>query len=556
MRHDFHFISSKVEVNDNPQSPSYPALPFLSRNIEPGEGGSPFNVPVVWYGRPLGSEFKSPHSPKDIEQFNFNYSLSFLINQKTDAEISITKSEHSNNHFRPDIIDSRFLAAIKGNGGPSGNQTWNIFDSNQNSQLLIDFVRGAEVSSKIADLTSLNGIFNTEIRGLGIAYGFQLNRESLDINYDEISRAEFDKDGKLLWTADLFFLGGGINLSKSRNSNAIFFEVEKNAFENLDIRLAARYESMKNESSFDPKISFKYIVSDLFTIRFSKGTAFSSPSMAQMFSSEINLGSVRDISSSVFVRQASIGNPNLKPATSNNSNLGLIFQKNSLRLSFDIWEIDYEDRIEVESAQAILSSNPNGSSITRNEFGDLIGVTTTYFNEDNTLIRGMDIQMQYLIELIKGEVSINIMGTNLSDFKTPSLTDPNLMINRVGKFNFDSHTFSLPKKRLNSFISWDFNNYSLSLNSRYLDSYFNERTITGLGLTYGYNNQVKSFFVHDISFGKSIDAIKGNLNLNLYLSNMFNKSAPRLYDAPDFSFDTRLHDPRGRILGLNIEYNF
>jgi len=556
LRHDFHFISSKVEVNDNPQSPSYPALPFLSRNIEPGEGGSPFNVPVVWYGRPLGSEFKSPHSPKDIEQFNFNYSLSFLINQKTDAEISITKSEHSNNHFRPDIIDSRFLAAIKGNGGPSGNQTWNIFDSNQNSQSLIDFVRGAEVSSKIADLTSLNGIFNTEIRGLGLAYGFQLNRESLDINYDEISRAEFDKDGKLLKTADLFFLGGGINLSKSRNSNAIFFELEKNAYENLDIRLAARYESMKNESSFDPKISFKYMVSDLFTVRFSKGTAFSSPSMAQMFSSEINLGSVRDISSSVFVRQASIGNPNLKPATSNNSNLGLIFQNNSLRLSFDIWEIDYEDRIEVESAQAILSSNPNGSSITRNEFGDLIGVTTTYFNEDNTLIRGMDIQIQYLIELIKGEVSINIMGTNLSDFKTPSLTDPNLMINRVGKFNFDSHTFSLPKKRLNSFISWDFNNYSLSLNSRYLDSYFNERTITGLGMTYGYDNQVKSFFVHDISFGKSIDATRGNLNLNLYLSNMFNKSAPRLYDAPDFSFDTRLHDPRGRILGLNIEYNF
>ena len=556
LRHDFHLISSKVKVNDNPQSPSYPALPFLSRNIEPGEGGSPFNVPVVWYGRPLGSEFKSPHSPKDIEQFNFNYSVSFLINQKTDAEISITKSEHSNNHFRPDIIDSRFLAAIKGNGGPSGNQIWNIFDSNQNSQSLIDFVRGAEVSSKIAGLTSLNGIFNTEIMGLGLAYGFQLNRESLNINYDEISRAEFDKDGKLLKTADLFFLGGGINLSKSRNSNAIFFELEKNAFENLDIRLAARYESMKNESSFDPKISFKYMVSDSFTVRFSKGTAFSSPSMAQMFSSEINLGSVRDISSSVFVRQASIGNPNLKPATSNNSNLGLIFQKNNLRLSLDIWEIDYEDRIEVESAQAILSSNPNGSSITRNEFGDLIGVTTSYFNEDNTLVRGMDIQMQYLIQLIRGEISINIMGTNLSDFKTPSLADPNLMINRVGKFNFDSHTFSLPKKRLNSFISWNFNNYSLSLNSRYLDGYYNERTITGLGLTYGYENQVKSFLVHDISFGKNIDTTRGNLNLNLYLSNMFNKYAPRLYDAPDFSFDTRLHDPRGRILGLNIEYNF
>ncbi len=556
LKHNFHFISSKVNVNDNPQSPSYPALPFLSRNIEPGEGGSPFNVPVVWYGRPLGSEFKSPYSPKDIEQFNVNYSLSFLINQTTDADISITVSEHSNDHFRPDIIDSRFLAAIKGNGGPDGNLTWNIFDSTQNPKSLIDYVRGAEVSSKVADLISVDGIFNRKLKNLNLAYGFQLNKESLDIYYDEVSRAEFDKDGKLVKTADLFFLGGGINLSKSRTSNALFLEIEKSIQEALDLRVAARYESMKNESSFDPKISLKYNVADALTIRFSKGTAFSAPSMAQMYSSEINLGSVRDVNDSVFVRQASTGNPNLKPATSTNSNIGLIFQRNDLRISIDVWEIEYEDRVEVESAQAILSSNPFGSSITRNEFGDLIGVTTTYFNEDNTLVKGIDLQIQYLINLKQSDLSINLMGTNLSDFKTPSLTNQNLMINRVGKFNFDTHTFSLPKKRINSFVNWNFKDLSLSLNSRYLDGYVNERAITGLGLTYGYSNQVKSFFVHDISLNKKLFISSSQLDLRLYLSNIFDKSAPRLYDAPDFSFDTRLHDPRGRILGLNVEYNF
>ena len=556
LKHKFHFISSKVNVNDNPQSPSYPALPFLSRNIEPGEGGSPFNVPVVWYGRPLGSEFKSPYSPKDIEQFNVNYSLSFLINQTTDADISITVSEHSNDHFRPDIIDSRFLAAIKGNGGPDGNLTWNIFDSTQNPKSLIDYVRGAEVSSKVADLISVDGIFNRKLKNLNLAYGFQLNKESLDIYYDEVSRAEFDKDGKLVKTADLFFLGGGINLSKSRTSNALFLEIEKSIQEALDLRVAARYESMKNESSFDPKISLKYNVADALTIRFSKGTAFSAPSMAQMYSSEINLGSVRDVNDSVFVRQASTGNPNLKPATSTNSNIGLIFQRNDLRISIDVWEIEYEDRVEVESAQAILSSNPFGPSITRNEFGDLIGVTTTYFNEDNTLVKGIDLQIQYLINLKQSDLSINLMGTNLSDFKTPSLTNQNLMINRVGKFNFDNHTFSLPKKRINSFVNWNFKDLGISLNSRYLDGYINERAITGLGLTYGYSNQVKSFFVHDISLNKKLFVSSGQLDLRLYLSNIFDKSAPRLYDAPDFSFDTRLHDPRGRILGLNVEYNF
>jgi len=39
----------------------------------------------------------------------------------------------------------------------------------------------------------------------------------------------------------------------------------------------------------------------------------------------------------------------------------------------------------------------------------------------------------------------------------------------------------------------------------------------------------------------------------LLIVNLFDKSAPRLYDAPDFSFDTRTHDPRGRMLSIQFE---
>ena len=60
----------------------------------------------------------------------------------------------------------------------------------------------------------------------------------------------------------------------------------------------------------------------------------------------------------------------------------------------------------------------------------------------------------------------------------------------------------------------------------------------------------------DISIEKGLKVREGKLRINFSIANVFDKSAPKLYDAPDFSFDTRLHDPRGRILGLNIEYNF
>ena len=559
LNHDINFITSNVKVNDNPQSPSYPALPFLSRSLQPEEGGNPFNVPVIWYGRPLGSEFKSPNSPKDIKQFNFNYSISFLINEQIDAEISITKSEHSNDHYRPDVIDSKFLAAIKGNGGQDGDKTWNIFDSSQNPQSLIEYVRGAEVSSKTANLTSINGIFTSNYKNFEYAYGFQINNESLDVYYDEISRAEFDKDGKLIKTADLFFLGGGMNLSKSRSSKAIFLEIEKGFNEKLDMRFAARYESMNNESSFDPKLSLKYALADSLSLRLSRSTAFSSPSMAQMFSSEINLGSVRDVNDSVFVRQASIGNPNLKSATSSNTNFGLIYEKGVLKLTIDYWEIDYKNRIEVESAQAILSSDPNGPSVTRNEFGDLIGVTTSYFNEENTLIRGTDFNINYFLDIKdNGYLTFSLKGTKLNKFLTPGLTEnqQSKMINRVGRFNFNSHTHSLPKNRINSFINWNYKDYVFGLTSRYIDGYVNERPITGLGITYGYENKIDSFLVHDLSLRKILKVSSGELKLSLALINILDESAPRLYDAPDFSFDTRVHDPRGRMLGINIEYKF
>ena len=564
--YELTFMSSNINVNDNPQSPSYPALPFLSRLIQPDEGGNPFNVAVKWFGRPLGSEVASPNSPKDIKQYHLSQTIYSSIADHTDMEFSFTKSNHSNNHIRPDIIDSRFLDSINGTTmGISGGDLlfWNLFDSSQNSQALIDYVRGAETSTKEAGLESLDLIFRSNLwSDYSVAYGVQVNKEYLEISYDELSRAEFDEDGKIIKTADLFFLGGGKNVSKSRDKYASFFEIEKEFIDSIDVRVAGRFEDFGNDSSFDPKLSLKYDPTDKISLRVSRSSSFSMPSMAQMFSSDINLGSVRDFNgNSPFVRQALIGNPNLKPATSKNSNLGIIFNDANSKLSIDFWIIDYKNRIEVESAQAMLNLNPNGSSITRSSTGDLIGVTTSYFNEETTEVSGVDISYETLIDLKKrGSLLFAIKGTSINKFLTPEpYEDDNEeehieMINRVGKFNYDANTHSLPKKRINAFMNWNYKNYGFNLNARHVDGYNNERPITGLGLTYGYKNKVDSFLVFDLSIAKSAEVRRGNLNLKLSASNIFNESAPRLYDAPDFSFDSRVHDPRGRIIGINIEF--
>ena len=552
--HNLTFLNSNVLVNDNPQSPSYPALPFLSRSINPGEGGSPFSVPVKWYGRPLGARYPSPFSPKDIAQMHLNYTYLTTLND-FDLDFSLTASEHSNNHIRPDIIDSRFQDALIGQGGPNGDLTWNIFIPTENSPELVDYIRGAEISSKVADLTTIDVLASSSLNDFDYVLGLQLNSENLDIKYNDLARAEFDQDGKITKTADLFFLGGGKNVNESRNKYAAFFEGETELFGLLDLRVAARYESSDNFTSLDPKISLKYKPTDSFAVRLSQGTSFAMPSMAQMFSSDINLGSVRDQDENIFVRQARIGNPDLEPATAVNSNFGLIFNTDFNRFSLDYWEIDYENRVVSQSAQALLQSDPLGPSITRNSEGDLIAVTTTYFNEENTELSGIDLSYEHYFDLdSNGLLNLDLRATSFIEFLTPGGASDQL-VNRIGKFNFDSNTNSLPRNRINAFLNWKFREYETGLNARYISGYINDRTIPDSAKNLGYSNKVNSHLVFDLSFKTPIGVLFNNVSLEgkFALVNLFDKSAPRLYDAPDFSFDTRTHDPRGRMLSIQFE---
>ena len=93
------------------------------------------------------------------------------------------------------------------------------------------------------------------------------------------------------------------------------------------------------------------------------------------------------------------------------------------------------------------------------------------------------------------------------------------------------------------------------MNTRYVDGYYNERGIPTSAINLGYTNFVKSFLVHDFSITKSFQLSAGKLEMGLGIMNAFDKSAPLLYDAPDFSFDTRVHDPRGRLINFTAEFN-
>ena len=156
---------------------------------------------------------------------------------------------------------------------------------------------------------------------------------------------------------------------------------------------------------------------------------------------------------------------------------------------------------------------------------------------------------------------LNINATYLFDYLTPEHNNESdhvteHMVNRAGRFNYNSHTHSLPRLRLNALMGLKMDDIKYSLNLRYLDSYLNQRSLPESAIQIGYKNKVDSFLVFDLGVTKEISMNSQMIKLGLHVINAFDEAAPLLYDSPDFSFDTRLHDPRGRLLNLSIDYEF
>ena len=70
------------------------------------------------------------------------------------------------------------------------------------------------------------------------------------------------------------------------------------------------------------------------------------------------------------------------------------------------------------------------------------------------MLSGIDYGLSTVKSFFNGEVELILQGTNLIEFLTPEQSENGtIMINRVGKHNFDAHTHSLPKNRILKTIS-------------------------------------------------------------------------------------------------------
>ena len=506
----------------------------------------------------LGSAFDSPMAPRENESSRVSMAFDGVLDNGMNWDASYTESTHSSYLFQPDTSTSRFDAAIKGNGGPSGNQTWNLFDPSANSQELIDYISSGEERWSDAKLQVFDLVLTGERKGWDVAAGFQYKNEAFKIVRNDESRAVFGADGSITQQSDLIFLGGGLENDSRRDSTAFFVEGGKDFSDKLQFKGAVRYENLDSASTINPKMSLRYQQSDNLVLRGSYSTSFREASLVQLASSLVSLQGIQDFNADgtpkgavAFIRVAVANNSDLTPEESDNFNFGAIWTPNEqTSMTVDYWTIAYKDVITLESAQGKIIADPNGSDIKRIE-GNLVGITTSYFNAAKIDAAGLDLEATYDFDTAYGQASLGFVSSHMLEYEIPNGAGG--MKDVVGLFNHDNFARSLPETKSVLTASLVNGNHNLTAIYRWVSEYETTRAVDAAAAAQGFVQDIDAFETIDLKYTYNMELGDTNVVLSAGINNAADEKAPIVYDAANFSYDPKHHDPRGRMTYLGFK---
>ncbi|MFL0803440.1 MAG: TonB-dependent receptor [Agarilytica sp.] len=566
------------EIVDNYSVPSLPNLNFPT--IAADQAANPFGVDVVILGRhnPTLDFDESRAAPRDNKTFRLEGELDGTFGNGWDWSTSLAYSTNTYEISQPEMSQARLNAALAGNGGPSGTETFDHFDFRNNSDTLLEWLKTDFKSETTTSLMVWDTVVNGELFELPagtaqLAVGAQLRSEGYEVTPEvdaanplQDSQIDYDANGNPL-ASDFTFLGTVNKVDESRSTEALFVEMELPIVDFLTVNAALRYESLDTATSTDPKLSLLFSATDSLAFRASASTSFREPSLSQINADVVNTANVVDYvlnpdgtpaldsdgnlqleSSSIFIRQTTTGNEDLDPEQATNYNLGMVWDSDSWEVRADYWRIDYEDVITIESPQGVLAEDPNGPTVVRQDPNDptsnLAGISTDYFNAQTIDASGIDIETTYMTDLLGGGLKLNLGLSRYLEYEVPI---NGVKTDVAGQFNFGNFVRSLPETKGAFSAHWKNDVHSFYAKANYVSSYENNRQ----------GDTIDSFETVDFQYRYTQEVHGDNeFIISLGILNLFDRDAPFVADGANFSYDPKHHDPRGRMFYTRASYQF
>jgi outer membrane receptor protein involved in Fe transport len=564
-RIEFHIVNNDAKRNNSPTFP-FAAFPEVSAT----HPDNPYGTDVNFIGRVLGAGGEAVTSLHNSDTWRLAATISGDINAAWGWELGLQKSRNEFFAAAPDVLVDRFDLAIVGLGGPRCNPAsgapgigdcayFNPFGSaltgtgTINSPALLDDLIGTLSFNAESELLTIDGLVTGEfgeISGspIGAAFGVQLRQDELSYDYNDAANQD-----------NFLFLIGNPDFGDDRDVTALFAELALPFGDTVDVQLAARYEDYGNGvNSTDPKASVLWRPSDTVSLRGSVGTSFRAPSLYQLYGTQTSLAQLVDpgVGSPQFFPVRAQPNPSgapLQPEQADVLNLGLSwFVTDNLELGVDYWSFDYSDVIIQQNPQAILNAADAGdaqalSQVIRDpSSGLLLRIDTYYDNASSLTTDGFDLSVTYLMNA--GSAGDFVLGAEATIVSSYDAVDPQAgRIDGAGRRNFSNFATSVPEIRSTAYVNWQRGSHGVNVYLNHIDSYLDDEGGPQALETIG------SFLTVDAQYNYRFGGDRGP-TVSLGSINLFDEDPPRV--TTNGGYDSKVHDPRGRLLYAKATFTF
>ncbi len=520
---------------------------------------------AVFFGRASGNGGKVSPNAFESETWRVNATLDGEFANGWSWEVSATRASNDYIVSTQDTVTANFQAALFGFGGngcdaaagvpgANGCEYFNPFSTSfttaPNSQGILDFVTGTQVITGKSRLTVLDAVFSgtvgeTASGDIGVAVGFQYRDETWGRDYDDCSNA------------DCFaFIIGDQDFEATQDVKAAFIETRIPLTERLDLSAALRYEDYGGNigSTIDPKISLMFRPNDTVVLRGSFSTSFRAPSVFQTKGNGTSLQQVADPRNGGAAFAAVRGLPtpaggrDLSPEQSEAFNFGISWEpSDGVAISVDFWNYNFSDAIIVENSQAVVDAfSEDSSRVIRSPAGSILMVLVDRVNASSVKTNGVDFGLKYDMETSAGTITPAIDATRVFSY---DIDDPQAgKISGAGKRNFANFGTPTPKLRGNASLTWSGETMQLAGFVRY---------IGGMDDDQNPGTRIGSMTTVDLQYRLNMSAFYDGgegISLTVGLINAFDKAPPQVFT--NGGFESRTHDPRGRMAYVNLSASF
>ncbi len=253
------------------------------------------------------------------------------------------------------------------------------------------------------------------------------------------------------------------------------------------------------------------------------------------------------------VRTPDASGRDLVPEQGEALNFGLSYQSGGFEVDLDYWRYDFTDVIIQENFQAVINADPNGPNVIRAgglPNGTILIVLADFVNASSVTTDGFDFSIRQTFETDIGSVMPFFEGTYVLNY---DIVDPQAgAIEGAAARNFSNFGSPTPEWRWNAGIAFGNDTHDARFYVRHISGMDDDQVIAGV-----VNGDIDSHTTVDaqytLNLGGLLDGADGS-NIQIGVINAFDKRPPVV--ATNGGFESRTHDPRGRMVYARIQTRF